>query len=283
MLSGEHHGRMTRVATDAVIPEKGWHVLHLFYRIEHGQWSLLTTEEKIAAKTQLSELIQEIRATDKTQLLIFSMVSPKADIGFMLLTPDLQVANAYEKRLSLGLGPDVLQAVYSFLSLTEESEYFSTDTEYALTLEKEQSLSPGSEAFEKEMTEFRLRMLKYAKDKLYPKLPNWEVFCFYPMSKRRQTEQNWYDLSLEVRKSLMAGHGRIGKQYHGRVLQLITGSTGLDDAEWGVTLFAHDTYYIKEIVYKMRFDTVSAKYADFGDFYIGLSLPLDELFRRVLL
>lgn len=274
---------MTRLATASVIPEKGWHVLHLFYRIEHGQWSLLANEEKIAAKTQLSELIQEIRATDTTQLLIFSMVSPKADIGFMLLTPDLHTANAYEKRLSLGLGPDVLQPVYSFVSLTEESEYFSNEEDYALTLEKEQNLAPASEEFEKAMSEFRTRMLKYAKDKLYPKLPTWEVFCFYPMSKRRQVDQNWYELSLGERKSLMAGHGRIGRQFHGKVLQLITGSTGLDDAEWGVSLFAHDTFYIKEIVYKMRFDAVSARYADFGDFYIGLTLPLDELFRRVLL
>jgi chlorite dismutase len=274
---------MTRNATASVIPEKGWHVLHLFYRIEHGQWSLLTNEEKIGAKTHLSELIQEIRATDHTQLLIFSMVSPKADIGFMLLMPDLHTANAFEKRLSLGLGPDVLQPVYSFLSLTEESEYFSTEEDYAITLEKEQNLNPASAEFEKAMSEFRTRMIKYAKDKLYPKLPTWEVFCFYPMSKRRQVDQNWYELTLVERKNLMAGHGRIGRQFHGKVLQLITGSTGLDDAEWGVSLFAHDTFYIKEIVYKMRFDSVSARYADFGDFYIGLTLPLDELFRRVLL
>ena len=269
--------------TAAVIPQKGWHVLHLFYRIEHGQWSLLTTEEKIAAKTHLSELIQEIRASEHTQLLIFSMVSPKADIGFMLLSPDLHVVNSYEKRLSLGLGPDVLQAVYSFLSLTEESEYFSSEEDYAVTLEKEQHISLGSKEYEKAMAEFRVRMVKYAKDKLYPRLPSWEVFCFYPMSKRRQVEQNWYELNLETRKNLMAGHARIGRQFHGKVLQLITGSTGLDDAEWGVSLFAHDTYDIKEIVYRMRFDAVSARYADFGDFYIGLTLPLDELFQRVLL
>ena len=130
---------------------------------------------------------------------------------------------------------------------------------------------------------FKVRMAKYGKDKLYPTLPNWEVFCFYPMSKRRNPEQNWYELSFAERKALMAGHGRVGRQYHGKILQLITGSTGLDDAEWGVTLFAHDTYYIKDIVYKMRFDAVSVKYAEFGDFYIGLSVPLDELFRRILL
>jgi len=274
---------MSDSVTTSVIPEKGWHVLHLFYRVEHGQWSMLSPEERITAKTQLTELIQEIRATENTQLLVFSVVTPKADICFMLLTPDLHVANGYEKRLSLGLGPDVLTPVYSFLSLTEESEYISTPEEYAVTLEKEQNLQPGTPEFDKGLAEFQARMAKYGKDKLYPNLPTWEVFCFYPMSKRRAPSQNWYDLSFQERKALMAGHGRVGRQYHGKVQQLITGSTGLDDAEWGVTLFAHDTFWIKDIVYKMRFDPVSVKFAEFGDFYIGLSLPLDELFRRVLI
>lgn len=274
---------MSSSSVTPLVPEKGWHVLHLFYRVEHGQWSMLSPEERIAAKTHLTELIQEIRAVEHTQLLIFSVVSPKADVAFMLLTPDLHRANAFEKRLSLSLGPDVLTPVYSFLSLTEESEYISTAEEYALTLEKEQNLQPGSPEFEKSVEEFKSRMAKYTKDKLYPVLPNWEVFCFYPMSKRRNPDQNWYELSFSERKALMAGHGRVGREYHGKILQLITGSTGLDDAEWGVTLFAHDTYYIKDIVYKMRFDAVSVKYAEFGDFYIGLSVPLDELFRRILL
>ncbi len=274
---------MSQSSVSPVVPEQGWHVLHLFYRIEHGQWSLLTSEEQIAAKTQLAQLIQDIRATESTQFLVFSVVSPKADIGFMLLTPDLQTANGFEKRISLGLGPDVLTPVYSFFSLTEESEYVTTAEEYALTLEKEQGLQPETPEFQKALSEFQARMAKYGKDKLYPNLPVWEVLCFYPMSKRRAPGQNWYALSHEERKNLMAGHGRVGRQYHGKILQLITGSTGLDDAEWGVTLFAHDTYYIKDIVYKMRFDPVTVNYAEFGDFYIGLTLPLDELFRRLML
>jgi chlorite dismutase len=103
------------------------------------------------------------------------------------------------------------------------------------------------------------------------------------MGKRRAPEQNWYTLPFEKRKELMAAHGKVGRRWHGKILQLITGSTGLDDSEWGVTLFAHDTFEIKAIVYEMRFDPVSAHYADFGEFYIGLSVPLDELFRRVLM
>lgn len=274
---------MTDQNANAVIPLQGWHVLHLFYKIEHGQWGLLAPDERIALKTQMTELIQEIRATPDTQLLIFSMVSPKSDIGFMLLTPDLHTANSFEKRLTLSLGPDVMTPVYSFLSLTEESEYMTTEEEYGVTLTTEQSIPAGSEEYEKAMGEFKTRMAKYRKDKLYPLLPVWEVFCFYPMSMRRAPEQNWYGLTFEERKKLMAAHGRIGRTYHGKILQLITGSTGLDDAEWGVTLFAHDTFFVKDIVYKMRFDPVSAQYAEFGEFYIGLSVPLDELFRRLQL
>jgi chlorite dismutase len=115
-------------------------------------------------------------------------------------------------------------------------------------------------------------------------LPPWPVMCFYPMNKRRGTAgQNWYALSFEERKKLMGGHAKVGRTWHGKILQLITGSTGLDDWEWGVTLLAHDPINIKGIVYEMRFDEVSAQYAEFGEFYIGLNLPLDELFRRILL
>lgn len=159
----------------------------------------------------------------------------------------------------------------------------TTDEEQTEVLRREEGLEPGTEAFEKRMGEFRARMEKYKKDKLYPLLPTWEVFCFYPMTKRRNPGQNWFASSFEERKQLMSGHARVGRQYAGKILQLITGCTGLDDWEWGVTLLAHDTFYVKEIVYKMRFDEVSAQYADFGEFYIGMALPLDELFRRLLL
>lgn len=274
---------MTDSTLAPVVPREGWHVLHLFYKIEHGQWSLLSPDEQREAKTHFTELVAEIRETENTQLLVFSMVSPKADIGFMLLTPDLHVANAIEKKLSLSLGPDVLTPVYSYLSMTEESEYITSDAEFAATLERDEKLTPGTPDFEKRMGEFSARMAKYRKDKLYPLLPVWEVFCFYPMSKRRAVGQNWYAASFEERKKLMGGHARVGRKYAGKILQLITGSTGLDDEEWGVTLFAHDPYEIKAIVYEMRFDEVSAQYAEFGEFYIGLSVPLDELFRRVQL
>lgn len=273
---------MEKPAPDPILPTEGRHVLHLFFRIDYGSWDLLDGTQKIEAKTSLAELVQEIRATPDTQLLTFSVVTPKADLGFMLVTPDLHVADGFAKQLGLALGPGVLIPEYSWLSLTERSEYTTSDEEYARTLETEENLAPGTPAHEEKRTAFRVRMTKYLKDRLEPNLPDWPVVCFYPMSKRRGGEgQNWYALDFAARKKLMAGHARVGRTYSGRVLQLITGSTGLDDMEWGVTLFARTTSEIKAIIYEMRFDEVSAQYADFGEFFIGLQMPLDGLFARL--
>lgn len=275
---------MSLAEIPSVVPREGWHVLHLFYHIDHPQWTLLTDDEKRQAKTRLTELVHEIRATPDTHLLVFAVVSPKADIGFMLLTPDLQVANAFEKQLSLSLGPGILTPGYSYLSMTESSEYTTTREQYAEeTLKGEKGLAEDSPEYGTALREFDERMAHYLKHRLYPVLPAWPVICFYPMTKRRSGDDNWYSLDYETRRKLMAGHARTGRTYSGRILQLITGSTGLDEYEWGVTLLAKDTIDVKSIVYEMRFDEVSARFGEFGDFYIGLQLPLDVLFERVCL
>jgi hydrogen peroxide-dependent heme synthase len=267
-----------------IVPREGWHVMHLFYHVDHAQWALFSDDEKRQAKTRLTELVQEIRATTDTHLLIFSVATPKADLGFMLLTPDLQVANMYEKQLSLSLGPEILSPSYSYLSQTESSEYTTTREQYAAeTLIAEKGMTKDTLEFETALKEFDDRMAHYLQHRLYPVLPDWPVICFYPMSKRRSGNDNWYSLGYDQRRDLMAGHARVGRTYAGRILQLITGSTGLDEYEWGVTLLAKDTIDIKSIVYEMRFDEVSARYAEFGDFYIGMQLPLDVLFRRICL
>ncbi|MCP5532028.1 MAG: heme-dependent peroxidase [Akkermansiaceae bacterium] len=275
---------MSTSEVSPIVPREGWHVMHLFYHVDQAQWSLLAEEEKRQAKVRLTELVQEIRATPDTHLLVFSVATPKADLGFMLLTPDLQIANQYEKQLSLSLGPEILAPAYSYLSQTESSEYTTTREQYAAeTLVGEKGLTEGSDEYEAALKEFDERMAHYLKHRLYPVLPDWPVICFYPMSKRRSGADNWYSLDFDTRKKLMAGHARTGRAYSGRILQLITGSTGLDEYEWGVTLLAKDTIDVKSIVYEMRFDEVSARYGEFGDFYIGMQLPLDVLFRRICL
>ncbi|MEC9326745.1 MAG: hydrogen peroxide-dependent heme synthase [Verrucomicrobiota bacterium] len=265
-----------------IIPTEGWHVIHLFYQIDHTQWSIQTEEEQLKAKTNLSKLIQDIRSTPNTQLLLFSIVTPKADIGFMLITDDLQLANAFEKQLTLALGADILNPSFSYLSMTETGDYMTTEEDYSeKTLKSERNLKEGTVDYENALNEFKTHMAKYSNDKLYPNLPDWPVFCFYSMAKRRGETFNWYELPFDERKRLMAEHGKVGRQWTGKIRQLITGSVGLDDSEWGVSLFANNSYDIKGIVYQMRYDEVSVKYAEFGDFYIGLQLPLDQLFRRI--
>lgn len=270
--------------TEPLISREGWHVMHLFYNIDHSQWQMLNREEKLTAKTNLTSLIQEINEVEDGQVLSYAIASPKADLGFMILMPDLQVLTGFEKRLTLSLGVDVLQPVYSYLSQTERSEYTTSPEQYAEeTLIGEQGLKRDSEEFNTALEEFSTRMEHYLHHRLYPVLPHWPAICFYPMSKRRTGDDNWYSLDFPTRKKLMAGHAKTGRTYSGRILQLISGSTGLDEHEWGVTLLAKDVIDIKAIVYEMRFDEVSAKYGEFGDFYIGMLLPLVEIFERVCL
>ncbi len=281
-----------------LVPIEGLHVLHLYYTIDQAMWRSLGTDEQSAAKENFTRLVESVRAHPRTQLLVFSVVTPKADLGFMLLTPDLHDANRFEKELTLALGADILQPCFSYYSMTELSEYTTSEDEYKkqilaeLLTQKEHGtemvLNPndveGTEDFELRVNEWRMRMKKYNQDRLYPNMAlDWPVVCFYPMSKRREGKDNWYSLKFEERRQLMAGHARIGRTWHGKIRQLITGSTGLDTHEWGVTLLAQDTFHIKGIVYEMRFDEVSARYAEFGDFYIGLQLAPDEVLRRLAL
>lgn len=251
---------------------EGWHVLHIFYRIEPSARGRLVSLQK-----DFLALIQAARKQKDFQILTASMIGHKADLGFMVLSPDLASVQQFEKQLSALLGSAGALPVYSYLSMTEKSEYTTSAEEQANVLQEKEKLKPGTPEFDARMAEFNARMEKYLQHRLYPVLPPWPILCFYPMSKRRSGNDNWYLLDFEARKKLMEGHARVGRTYSGRILQLITGSSGLDGWEWGVTLLAHDLIAIKQIVYEMRFDKVSAAYADFGDFYIGLQLPAEEL------
>ena len=267
----------------AILPSEGLHVVHLFFRLERVTWDFLDGEERRERCDKLARVVAEIQSLPRTQLLPFSMVSPKSDLGFMLLTPDLQDADRCSKRLGEALGAGILTPVFSWLSLTERSEYTTTEAEHTQSL-KEEGVEPGTPEFDEKMKEFQYRIAKYLKYRVEPDLPShaeWPVVCFYPMSKRRNLEQNWYAETFEHRKALMAGHAKVGRTYAGRVLQLITGSTGLDDMEWGVTLFAKTTSEIKAIVYEMRFDEVSFRYAEFGEFVIGIRMDVPSLCERL--
>ncbi len=263
-------------------PQEGLGALHLFYRIDLAAWRMKSDEERARALDHLEGLVLIARQQAQTQVVTLSMFA-RADLGFMILSPDLHELNALEKKIAASLGPDVLLPEFTYLSMTEKSEYTQKEEDYALEIEKSEGLARGSAESEARLITFRERIQHYTHDRLYPVLPEWEYFCFYPMSKRREPEQNWYALNHARRRELMGGHMRVGRSFAGRVRQLVTGSTGLDDWEWGVSLFAHNPYDIKAIVYEMRFDEVTHTYGEFGPFYNGLPLPLREIYRRVLL
>ena len=214
-------------------------------------WGALHLFCRLPAGVDAEAVAAAVKAarSDDHQVVTFAVLGHKADVGFFALGPDLWRL----RDLQAALQAAGAELVSSYVSLTEVSEY-------AVGMPDQ---------------------MKNAR--LYPRLPpeGMPAICFYPMSKRRQEGQNWYLLPYEDRRDLMHGHGAVGRGFAGRVVQLITGSTGLDDWEWGVTLFGRTPDDLKEVVYTMRFDEASARYAEFGPFYTGLVADVDELLARL--
>jgi peroxiredoxin len=267
------------MTVEPVTPSEGWGVLHLFFHLRRDVLADPHFEREQAGR-ELLGLLQAFGARDGYQVLTFSVLGQKADIGLMALGPDLAVLD----ELSVAVASSPLGMAFvpagSYVSMTELSEYTSTAADESRRLVEEEGLAEGSSAHSEALAAFTARMADYAEHRLHPKLPHSKAIGFYPMSKRREGEDNWYRLPYAERKSLMRGHARVGRRYAGRILQLITGSVGLDDWEWGVTLLADDPKDLKGIVYEMRFDEVSARYGEFGPFVTGLLLEPDDLLRH---
>lgn len=243
-------------------PAAGWGVVHLLLRTR--RLYPINSLGMVAA-------IEEFRATDPQQVVTFSVLGADAEIGVMALGPDLDALDRLTKRLLAG----PVEPVASFFSLTEASEYAATEEDERARLE-----AAGEADIEGALAAWRERIVAYRDARLHPRLPERRMIAFYPMSKRRLPGANWYELPFAERRRLMLGHGAVGRRYAGRVLQLITGASGLDDWEWGVTLLADEPAVIKDIVYEMRFDPVSATYGEFGPFWIGLVMDPAAALRR---
>ena len=217
------------------------------------------------------------------QIQCFAVPGHKADFGIMMAGPDLRAMHDVQMAIQASsLGP-ALHLGYSFYSITEVSEYVPDEEEYTRILRDREKLDPETAMFKAKVAAYRDRLAPMNRQRLYPEFPSWPCLVFYPMSKMRTDGQNWYLLPFEDRSELMSQHGRSGMKFAGRVTQLITASTGLDNWEWGVTLWARNPSYLKDIVYSMRFDESSAKYALFGDFYFGYILPPDDLLETIRL
>lgn len=262
---------------------KGIHVLHLFYRLNRTEWMRLPAGQSSEMLTKLDSLCAANSAASHPRLMTYANVGGKGDFGFIIMAAQLGEVGQIHRSLENCFYPGVLEQVYSYLSVTELPEYVTTEEDLQNMLVQQEKLEPGTEAFTKRFAELREKQAQYEHYRLYPEMPDWEVMAFYPMSKRRQGGDNWYSLDFATRKRLMGGHARVGRKFAGRVSQLITGSTGIDDWEWGVTLMAHQTDALKEIVYEMRFDEVSARYGEFGPFFVNLRLKPAELWEYLRL
>jgi len=262
--------------------DRGLHVMHLFYNIDRTRWAQLPSGVSAQSRRALELLTTANANLSHPRLLSYANIGAKADLAFFLVAAELGQLSQIHRDLEGCFPPGILSRVFSYLSVTELSEYMPTEEDNKKTLEQEK-LTPGTEAWDKRAAELAKRMNDYEQYRLYPEMPDWEVMGFYPMSKRRAASDNWYVLDFATRKKLMGGHARVGRKYAGRVSQLISGSTGLDDWEWGVTLMAHQLDALKDIVYEMRFDEVSARFGDFGPFYINMRLTPAALWEHLKL
>jgi chlorite dismutase len=244
---------------------EGWYALHQLWRIPAAARADIDARDRAAAA------LREIACPpDGGWTAAARVIGSTADLLVVHFRPTLDAIGDAQRRLAAEPYFDGLEPVYSFVSVTEAGLYHATaDLARAAAA---RGGTVGDAEFERAMQEREAKELASAhvQRRLFPQLPSdMPYICFYPMSKRRDTGQNWYTLSLDDRSRLMQAHGLTGRRYAGRVLQVITGAIGLDDWEWGVTLFARDPLDFKRLVTDMRFDEVSAKYAEFGQFWVG--------------
>ena len=240
---------------EAAITLDGWYVLHDFRTMDWASWKLISKEERQAAVNEFLTFLDRMQEVDDAKTgshAFYTVIGQKAD--FMLMTlrstmDDLQQLEAEFNKLTIA---DYTIPAYSYVSVVELSNYLAGESD------EDPYQNP------------------YVRGRLYPELPRSQYICFYPMDKKREGDDNWYMLDMDNRKSLMRSHGMIGRGYAGKVKQIISGSVGFDDYEWGVTLFSDDVLQFKKLVYEMRFDEVSARYGVFGSFFIGTILEADK-------
>lgn len=256
---------------------EGWHCLHLYYRVDQAALNALDPKQLAEGREVVAHLLDPARPGAPVRLQTSVVSGHKADLGLMIMDSDPLLIDGVRQGLRSSPLGAVLQPVYSFVSITEISEYVPTVEQYAERLRLE-GVSPDDPAYTAKVNAYGQRLPMMNRQRLCPDFPAWPVTCFYPMNKARHPMANWYTEPFSVRSALMAEHATSGIKFAGRVSQLITASTGLDDWEWGVTLWGRNPESIKDIVYTMRFDNASAKYAEFGPFYVSyLMSPVEAL------
>jgi peroxiredoxin len=254
---------------------EGYSVLHQMMRFRWTAWRALGEEERSAIASEAAAVLAEMEKNSGGQTALFSLIGHKGDLMTVHFRKSFADLNQAELKLAGLRLSEYFEPTSSYLSVIELGLYDST-----LRIYKEltdQGIQPHSDQWKAEIECKLSRHREAMHPRLFPEIPATRYLCFYPMDRRRGEEKNWYTLPLEERARQMNEHGLVGRRYAGQVKQIITGSIGFDDWEWGVDLFADDPLVFKKLIYEMRFDHVSAVYALFGQFYVGVRCPAAAL------
>ncbi|MCI0357278.1 MAG: heme-dependent peroxidase [Planctomycetaceae bacterium] len=247
-------------------PTVGWHCTHLYYRFDRAALAKMSGDQLRQAREEAIAILDPAGPSAPQRLQTSVVSGHKADFGLMLMDPHpLKIESVNQRLMASSLGA-VLVPTYSFVSITEISEYVPSVEQYGKKLIAEGD-AEGSPAYAAKLKAYADRLPLMNRQRLTPDFPPYPATCFYPMNKKRKVGENWFLLPFDQRNKMMAEHAKSGMTFAGRVQQLITVGVGLDDWEWGVTLWAKNPQFLTEIVYRMRFDEASARFAEFGPFY----------------
>lgn len=261
------HSHPASLPEPSLVPVQGWHCSHFFYRWNRRELARLDPIHGDRDRQQFCDVLHDL-ADRPQRLQTFVISGHKADFGVILMDPDpLRIDRVHQRLMATRLG-QALEPTYSFVSMSEVSEYLPDKEQYAAKLVRGGE-DPESPTFLAKVSSYERRLPVMLAQRLAPEFPTWPAMCFYPMNKVRNVGANWYTEPFSARTEMMAEHAQSGMAFAGRVTQLVTASVGLDDWEWGVTLWARNPQFLKEIVYTMRYDSASARFGQFGSFYLG--------------
>lgn len=251
-------------------------MLHQIFHVDWDSWHTLKDKKKARLQRESGQLLQSWNSSQAGEdSAFYHILGHKGDLMFVFTRRRAEDLALVERQLTqLPIWP-YLEKGYSYFSVVELSMH-GTMEKYRKIL-ADQGLEDGTPAWDQALNVMLEEDREVQKARLYPQIPTDRFLCFYPMDKRRGEVQNWFLVDPRDRGKMMAAHGKIGRKYAGKVSQIISGSMGLDDFDWGVDLFAQDPIHFKKLIYEMRFDEVSAIYAEFGTFFIGCRLETDRL------
>jgi chlorite dismutase len=280
-MEAKHHGDAEKVKTSLEPASGGWHCSHLYYSFHRGALAAMPSDALSQGREQFVAALDPAGSEAPIRLQSMIVSGHKADFGLMLLDTDpLKIDRIHQRIMGSRLGP-ALTPGYSFVSMTEISEYVQSVDQFGERLVAE-GMDPGSAEYKARVKAYGDRLGEMNRQRLTPDFPPYRAMCFYPMNKKRKVGENWFLLPKEERGKMMIEHARSGMAFAGKVSQLITVGLGFEDWEWGVTLWAANPEYLKEIVYKMRFDEASARYAEFGPFVVGYVATAEEILQHCL-